>query len=83
MTRDDVLAVVKKHALEVLIDLDGADFHATKSLREMGAKSLDMLEIVSASMKALKIKVPRTELTNIANVEQLVDVLHRHVQRDA
>jgi acyl carrier protein len=79
MTRDDVLDVIKKHTLSVLIDLDGADFDPSRSLRELGAKSLDVLEIVSASMKTLRVKVPRTELNHIENLGQLADVLLVHV----
>ncbi|MCC6810301.1 MAG: acyl carrier protein [Deltaproteobacteria bacterium] len=83
MTRDDVLAVVRRHTLEVLIDVDPAEFDANRSLREVGAKSLDVLEIVSSSMKSLKIKVPRPELVDVQTVNQLVDVFYAHVQKRA
>ncbi len=81
MTRDEVQNVVRKHTLEVLIDLDPRDFDPEKSLREVGAKSLDALEIVSASMKSLKIKVPRPELVSIKNLSELIDVFYSHVQK--
>lgn len=83
MTRDDVLGVVRRHTLEVLIDVDPADFDTNRSLREVGAKSLDVLEIVSSSMKSLKIKVPRPELVDVQTVNQLVDVFYAHVQKRA
>jgi acyl carrier protein len=81
MSRDEVLDVVRRQTLAVLIDLDPNDFSPARSLRELGARSLDILEIVSASMKTLKIKVPRAELNGISNIDGLVDLLHTHAQK--
>jgi acyl carrier protein len=48
-----------------------------KSLADFGANSLDIVEIVSCSMRELKVKVPRSELTKLRNLNELVDLLHR------
>lgn len=47
-----------------------------KSMKDMGVDSLDMVEIVSACMRELRIKVPRSELTVVKDVASLVDLLH-------
>lgn len=42
----------------------------------LGVHGLDIVEIVSCSMRELKIKVPRSQLAKLENVDQLVDLLH-------
>jgi acyl carrier protein len=75
MTRDQILSVVKKHLFEAVDGLDDAKFDPAKSMKDLGANSLDIVEIVSSSMRELKVKVPRAELSKLKNVDQLVDLL--------
>jgi acyl carrier protein len=77
MTRDEVLAVIKRHFLEVVDGADKMAFDTAKSMKDYGATSLDMVEIVSASMRELKVKVPRTEFAGIKNIDGLAEVLCR------
>ena len=44
---------------------------------DLGADSLEIVEVVSRSMKELKIRVPRTELATAKNLSQLVDLFER------
>jgi acyl carrier protein len=44
-----------------------------KTFMDYGANSLDIVEIVSGSMRELKVKIPRTELSDIKNIAGLVD----------
>lgn len=48
------------------------------SMKDLGADSLEMVEVVSRTMKQLKIRVPRTELSKAQNIGQLLDLLERH-----
>ncbi|MEM9432149.1 MAG: phosphopantetheine-binding protein [Pseudomonadota bacterium] len=75
MTRDDVLDVIKRHFLEIVEDIEADDLDPTKSMKDYGATSLDMVEVVSASMRELKVKIPRSELNEITNIDGLVDAL--------
>lgn len=77
MTRDDILAVVRKHLANAVEGFAAADIDPTKSMKEFGANSLDIVEVVSASMRELKIKIPRSELTKLTNIDGLVDLLHQ------
>jgi hypothetical protein len=43
----------------------------------MGATSLDIVEVVSTSMRALKVKVPRAALGELKCLDDLVTLLHR------
>ncbi|MCK5797921.1 MAG: acyl carrier protein, partial [Deltaproteobacteria bacterium] len=43
----------------------------------LGANSLDIVEVVSSSMRQLKVKVPRSELANLEDIGALVDLLYQ------
>jgi len=47
-----------------------------KSMKDLGANSLDIVEIVSSSMREIKVKIPRSELAKLTNLDGLVDLLH-------
>lgn len=81
MTREGVLEIVKKHICDVSEDLTAAQIDPDKSMRDMGINSLDMVEVVSCAMRELKVKVPRSELSKLTNVNGLVDMLYAAVQQ--
>ena len=83
MTRNDVLAVVKKHIMDVAEDLGEDRINPTMSMKELGINSLDIVEVVSCSMRELKVKVPRSELSKLSNIDGLVDLLHQSVVQKA
>jgi acyl carrier protein len=75
LTRDEVIAVIIKH---VTLNIDGvaaADIDPSKSMKDYDASSLDMVEIVSATMRELRVSVPRTELARLRSINELADVL--------
>ena len=75
MTRDHILNVVKKHLAEAVDGLDPNTVDPSRSMKELGANSLDIVEVVSSSMRELKIKIPRAELSKLTNLDGLVDLL--------
>lgn len=77
MTRDQIMAVVTKHLTEAVDGLTPDKIDPSRSMRELGANSLDIVEVVSSSMRELKIKIPRSELAKLSNMDQLVDLLHK------
>lgn len=83
MTRDAVLEVVKRHLVATVEDLEGKEIDPARSMKDLGANSLDMVEVVSSCMRELKIKVPRAELNKLANIDELVDLLHRTANEPA
>jgi polyketide biosynthesis acyl carrier protein len=63
MTKDEVFAVLKKYILEQLEDeVNESDIVLSKSIADLGANSLDIVEIISNTMRELNVKVPRDEL---------------------
>jgi len=79
-TRDDILAVVKENLIDILEDVDVEALDPDRSMKELGANSLDIVEVVSCSMRELKVKVPRSELNKLQNITELVDLLYQVTQ---
>ena len=73
MTKAEVIDVIKEVIEENLDDISAGDIDPQKSMKDYGANSLDMIEVVSCSMRELKIKVPRSELAELQNIEALAD----------
>lgn len=81
MTREEVIGVIKRHVLDNLEDLEGSEIDPGKSMMDYGANSLDIIDIVSCSMRELKIKVPRGELSEISNIDQLADKFMEYLEK--
>jgi acyl carrier protein len=75
-SKEHILSVVKKHLIDILEDIEEEEIDPAKSMKDMGANSLDIVEVVSCSMRELKVKVPRSELAQLQNIDELVDMLH-------
>jgi acyl carrier protein len=83
MTRADVLTVVKKHIVDVTDGLPLEAVDPAASMKDLGINSLDIVEVVSTSMRELKVKVPRSELAKLTNIDGLVDLLYAAVAAKA
>ncbi len=51
------------------------DVDPAKSLKDYGVSSLDMVEIVSKTMRELKVKVPRSQLMKAKTLDGLIDII--------
>jgi acyl carrier protein len=77
MTRDDIFTVVKSNITMIIEGAQGKEIRETDSMRDFGADSLEIVEVVSRSMKQLKIKVPRTDLSGAKNLKELLDLFEQ------
>lgn len=77
VSREEMFAVVRSNIDEIVEGAKGLDIRETDSMRDYGADSLEIVEVVSRSMKALKIKVPRTELSGAKNLKDLLDLFEK------
>ncbi len=75
MTNDDIFAVIKKHLIDICPDIDEGKVTPNVSMKDLGASSLDMVEVVSCSMRELGVRVPRQELSSINDIQGLADLL--------
>ena len=80
MTKEDVIEIIKKHLKENLPDVNVEEVEPTSSMKDHGANSLDMIEVVSASMRELKIRVPRSELAEIKDIEGLAEKFLKYMK---
>ena len=79
MTKEEVLETIKKHVKETLEDVDLSALDPDRSMKDYDVNSLDMIEIISGTMRDLKAKVPREELQNVRTLNELADAFLRHV----
>jgi acyl carrier protein len=76
MTAEKVFEVLKKYILDQLEDeVEEHEVTIEKSMFDLGANSLDVVEIVTNTMRELKIKVPRDQLSQVKSMQGLVDLL--------
>ncbi len=75
ITREKVTELVKRHLVDTIEELEGQEIDTSRSMVDLGANSLDIVEVVSCSMRELKVKVPRSELSTLKNMDALIDLL--------
>jgi acyl carrier protein len=75
--RQAMFEVVKAKIREIVDGTADLEIREDLSMRDLGADSLEIVEVVSRSMKELKIKVPRTELSGARNLKELLDLFEK------
>ncbi len=75
MQRERIEEIVKAHLADVL-EMDASEIDSDSSMSDLGASSLDIVEVISLTMREMKVKVPRSELNDLENLGQLVELLH-------
>jgi polyketide biosynthesis acyl carrier protein len=81
VTKADVIQVIKSNIVDNLDDIEQGSIDVSKSMKDYGANSLDIIEVVSSSMRELNIKIPRSELADITTIDQLADRFMQYVNR--
>ncbi len=61
-SREQILALVEQHTLEVLAALDIKQVNANDVLVDLGANSVDRAEIISLTLESLGLDIPRASL---------------------
>ena len=74
--RDVVVGLVRETLPEVDPDLVTLD----RTMSELGATSIDRVEVATLAMETLSLTVPNQELAGVASIGELVDLLHRHAR---
>lgn len=82
-SNEEVFDVVVKHIVDICEDIEPESVTREASMKDLGASSLDIVEVVSCSMRELRVRVPRSELSNLTNIGGLVDLLHESVEAKA
>ncbi len=74
MKREEITATLLKICRQIVPELGDAEIDTSKSYRELGINSLDLMEILAAAMKELKIKIRSAELSEVISLNGLVDL---------
>ncbi len=74
-----VFEVVKANTLRVLVDVQPQQVTLDTALTDLGANSVDRVEVVMYSMEDLNLKIPSGELQGLADLRGLVGLLCRHL----
>lgn len=82
MDREQIKDVVIKHIKLNIDGIENIEIDPAKAMADYDASSLDIVEIVSASMRELQISVPRTEMGNLKNINDLVDMFFAVKNKD-
>jgi acyl carrier protein len=80
-TNEQIFDIVKKHLTEIVEEVDPDAVNREASMKDLGASSLDIVEVVSCSMRQLRVRIPRPELAKLRDIGGLVDLLHATVQQ--
>ncbi|HEY0837555.1 MAG TPA: acyl carrier protein [Azospirillum sp.] len=75
MTKAQIFDIVKKNIVEVLPDLDQDMIALDKSLSDLGANSVDRMEIIQMSMDELSVNIPLMSFAKATNIDGVVEVL--------
>jgi polyketide biosynthesis acyl carrier protein len=76
VNKEEIFAIVMRHAQDVVPGLEGHQFQPTESLKELGANSIDRSEIVMMTLESLSLKIPLIETVKASNIGELVSLLH-------
>ena len=77
MTRQEIFEVLRTNMYKIVEGSRDVDIAEDKSMKDYGADSLEMVEVVSRSMKQMKLKIPRTELSMAKNLKDLLDLFEK------
>ena len=80
MNRNEIFDVVKSYMIEIIDDIDeSTEINENNRMADLGADSIDVVEVVSDSMRKLKVKIDRTKLDSAQNISGLLDLLEEAV----
>ena len=79
MEKSEIVELLTEELAEQLDDVEEADLEPDLSMRDFGANSLDVIEVVTSVMRQLDIKIPRSQLADIETINGLADKFAEHV----
>lgn len=76
-SRAEILDVLAENLRSVVDDSPDGDISEQWSMSDYGADSLEIIEVVSRTLKQLGTKVPRTDLTSAGSIGDLVTLIEK------
>jgi len=75
MTHDKIWEVLCRHVLDVLDDVRKDEVQPGRSLRDLGANSLDRMDILVGAVNELRLEVPTAALATTPTLGELAELL--------
>jgi polyketide biosynthesis acyl carrier protein len=76
MTKEEIFNIIQNHVIEVLPNISAGEIKTEYSLKDMGANSIDRMDIIVNVMETMKLKIPLLEFGKIKNIQELIDLLY-------
>lgn len=76
MDKEDIFQIIKNNIADIVPEILEKGIKIEDSLKDLGANSVDRMDIVIKTMETLGIKIPLVELGRAANIQSLVDLLY-------
>lgn len=80
MDRTEVFEIVKRNILDVLPELAPEAIQSEHRLADLGANSVDRMEIITLCMADLGLDIPLLSFARAARIGDLADVLAGHAR---
>lgn len=80
MTRDEIFNIIVQHSCEVIPELESHSFVETDRLADLGANSMDRVDIIMMTLESLSLEIPLVELAKAKNLGELTDLLYEKYQ---
>ena len=77
------LEVLRRHTSNVLDGIAPEAVTPSISLRDLGANSIDRVEIATLAMREMKADIPRPRLATVGNIGELAALLTEFAERPA
>ncbi|GGU32355.1 phosphopantetheine-binding protein [Lentzea flava] len=78
MTEQEIFAVVRRHLVDVLPDLDESRIQLDRSMKDLGANSIDRMDVVIGVQDELGVTVPASAMKDVHDLRSLVVALQAH-----
>nr|ADA82592.1 acylcarrierprotein [uncultured bacterium psy1] len=75
-TKEEIFELLKSNLLEIVPEINPDQVQPVISMKDLGANSIDRVDVILLTMEALELKFPLNELGGLTNMQALVDDLH-------
>jgi polyketide biosynthesis acyl carrier protein len=75
MTHDEIFAILRKNVLEALPDIDSTSIVPGADLQDLGANSLDRVDVLAATLDILGLDAQASDFAGITDLDRLTGAL--------
>lgn len=75
MNKDEIFSIIKKNIQEILYDLECDNITIQDSLKEIGANSIDRVDIIVSTMEDIGLKCDMLLFKDAKNIEDIINII--------